>query len=59
MLTGAGVNLNICDIGIILCHIYIGVTYGYSNEKALQVLKILSKEQIIFIKHRLDTGGRR
>ena len=33
--------------------------YGYSNEKALQVLKILSKDQIIFIKQRLDTGGRR
>ena len=31
--------------------------YGYSNEKALQVLKILSHEQIDYIKQRLDTGG--
>ena len=31
--------------------------YGYSNEKASQALKILSKEQINFIKQRLDTGG--
>ena len=31
--------------------------YGYSNEKASQALKILSKEQIGFIKQRLDTGG--
>ena len=31
--------------------------YGYSNEKASQALKILSKEQINFIKKRLDTGG--
>ena len=31
--------------------------YGYSNEKALQILKILSHEQIDYIKQRLDTGG--
>mgnify|MGYP003321531534 FL=1 len=31
--------------------------YGYSNEKASQALKILSKEQLEFIKQRLDTGG--
>ena len=31
--------------------------YGYSNEKASQALKILSNEQIEFIKQRLDTGG--
>ena len=31
--------------------------YAYSNEKASQALKILSKEQINFIKKRLDTGG--
>lgn len=31
--------------------------YGYSNEKASQALKILSKEQISFIKQRLETGG--
>ena len=33
--------------------------YGYSNEKAFQVLKILSKEQIEFIKQRLEIGGRK
>ena len=31
--------------------------YGYSNEKALSALKILTPEQIKFIKQRLDTGG--
>ena len=31
--------------------------YGYSNEKASQALKILNKEQLNFIKQRLDTGG--
>jgi hypothetical protein len=31
--------------------------YGYSNEKASQALKILTQEQINFIKQRLDTGG--
>jgi len=31
--------------------------YGYSNEKASQALKILTKEQINFIKKRLDIGG--
>ena len=31
--------------------------YGYSNEKASQALKILTKEQIYFIKQRLDIGG--
>ncbi len=33
--------------------------YGYSNEKASQALKILTPEQIKFIKQRLDTGGRK
>jgi len=33
--------------------------YGYSNEKASQALKILSKEQIAFIKQRLDIGGKK
>ena len=33
--------------------------YQYSNEKAKQVLKILSKEQINFIKSKLETGGRK
>ena len=31
--------------------------YGYSNEKAYQALKILTQEQLIFIKQRLDIGG--
>ena len=31
--------------------------YGYSNEKASQALKILSKEQLNFIKQRLEIGG--
>ena len=31
--------------------------YGYSNEKATQVMKILSHEHIEFIKKRLETGG--
>ena len=33
--------------------------YGYSNEKASQALKLLSPEQIEFIKQRLDTGGKK
>jgi len=31
--------------------------YGYSNDKASQALKILNKEQLNFIKQRLETGG--
>jgi hypothetical protein len=31
--------------------------YKYSNEKAEQALKILTQEQITFIKQRLETGG--
>jgi hypothetical protein len=31
--------------------------YGYSNEKASQALKILNKEQLNFIKRRLEIGG--
>ena len=31
--------------------------YGYSNEKALIALKILTPEQINYIKQRLETGG--
>ena len=31
--------------------------YGYSNEKASNALKILTPEQITFIKQRLDIGG--
>ena len=33
--------------------------YGYSNEKAKQVLNILTKEQLSFIRDRLETGGRK
>jgi hypothetical protein len=33
--------------------------YGYSNEKASQALKILSKEQINFIKLKLEVGGKK
>jgi len=33
--------------------------YGYSNEKASQGLKILSPEQIKFIKDKLDIGGKK
>jgi hypothetical protein len=31
--------------------------YGYSNEKAQQALRILSPEQLAFIRSKLDTGG--
>ena len=31
--------------------------YGYSNEKASNALKILTPEQITYIKQRLETGG--
>jgi hypothetical protein len=31
--------------------------YSYSNDKAMQALKILSREQLNFIKQKLDTGG--
>jgi hypothetical protein len=31
--------------------------YGYSNEKAKQTLNILTKEQLDFIKSKLETGG--
>jgi len=33
--------------------------YGYNNEKASQALKILTKEQITFIKQRLEIGGKK
>ena len=38
---------------------YVKRYYGYSNKKASQALKLLSKEQIEFIKQRLDTGGKK
>ena len=31
--------------------------YGYSNEKAQQALKILTKDQLNFIKSKFETGG--
>ena len=36
---------------------YVKRYYGYSNEKAKQILKILSKEQLNFIKSKFETGG--
>ena len=38
---------------------YVKRYYGYNNENATQALKILSNEQIEFIKQKLDTGGRK
>lgn len=32
--------------------------YGYSNEKARQALRILRQDQIIFIKNKLNPGGK-
>lgn len=36
---------------------YVKRYYGYSNDKAIQALKILNKTQLNFIKQRLETGG--
>ena len=33
--------------------------YGYSNEKALQALRLLTTKQLDYIKKRLETGGMR
>ena len=33
--------------------------YGYSNEKSKEALRILSKEQIIFIKSKIEKGGKK
>lgn len=33
--------------------------YGYNNEKARQALKILTKEQIKFIRSKFETGGKK
>ena len=38
---------------------YVKRYYGYSNEKAKQALKILTQEQLNFIKSKFDTGGKR
>ena len=37
---------------------YVKRYYGYSNEKALQVLKILTKQQLNFIRSKFETGGK-
>ena len=36
---------------------YVKRYYGYSNEKAKQVLPLLSKEQLTFIQEKLERGG--
>jgi len=36
---------------------YVKRYYDYSNEKAKQALRILTKEQLTFIKSKFDTGG--
>jgi hypothetical protein len=36
---------------------YVKQYYGYSNEKAKQALRILTKEQLTFIKSKFETGG--
>ena len=38
---------------------YVKRYYGYSNEKAKQALKILTQEQVNFIKSKFETGGKR
>ncbi|MGA0861217.1 MAG: DNA polymerase clamp loader subunit A [bacterium] len=37
---------------------YVKRYYGYSNEKAKQALKILTKEQLAFIKSKFEIGGK-
>ena len=37
---------------------YVKKYYGYSNEKAKQALRILTKEQLAFIKSKFETGGK-
>tara|TARA_B100000003_G_C10917594_1_gene365951 strand:- start:1224 stop:1604 length:381 start_codon:yes stop_codon:yes gene_type:complete len=36
---------------------YVKRYYGFSNEKAKQALKILTHEQLAFIKSKFETGG--
>jgi hypothetical protein len=38
---------------------YVKRYYGYSNEKAKQALRILTKEQLTFIKSKFETGGKK
>ena len=37
---------------------YVKRYYGYSNEKAQQALKILTKQQLNFIRLKFETGGK-
>ena len=37
---------------------YVKRYYGYSNEKAQQALKILTKQQLNFIRSKFETGGK-
>ena len=37
---------------------YVKRYYGYSNEKAQQALKILTKEQLNFIRSKFEIGGK-
>ena len=37
---------------------YVKRYYGYSNEKAKQALRILTKDQINFIRSKFETGGK-
>ena len=37
---------------------YVKSYYGYSNEKAQQALKILTKQQLNFIRSKFETGGK-
>ena len=38
---------------------YVKRYYGYSNEKAQQALKILTKQQLNFIRSKFETGGKK
>ena len=38
---------------------YVKRYYGYSNEKAIEVMKILTPEQLAYIKQRLEIGGKK
>jgi hypothetical protein len=37
---------------------YVKHYYGYNNEKAKQALRILTREQLAFIKSKFETGGK-
>lgn len=38
---------------------YVKRYYGYNNEKAKQALRLLTEEQIKFIKEKFETGGKK